>query len=217
MGPGPRPAEHHPEVRDAAARRRDRQRGRLPRPPGRTAADARRWRPGCSVIRLPSRIPEDLVRGCHVTGPDPAWSLVLTRLPGRATAPDAAQVMRLFPPRPAASGWPATRQSREHILTRLLAPPFTLDNPAGQAQRRRGLTRMLDWLGSLPGQTWQDRWIISGAGDCSPWRQLPDRCLADDVGGSRSRGMYFYQLLRGTGVFPAGARPPPGCSSPKGS
>ena len=66
-----------------------------------------------------------------MTGPDPARSLVLTRLPGRATAPDAAQVMRLFPPRPAASGWPATRQSREHILTRLLAPPFTLDNLAG--------------------------------------------------------------------------------------
>ncbi len=247
-----------------------------------------------------------------MTGSDPAGSLVLTRLPGRATAPDAAQVMRLFPPRPAASGWPATRQSREHILTRLLAPPFTLDNPAGQAQRRRGLTRMLDWLGSLPGQTWQDRWIVSGAEDCSPWRQLPDRWLAgagltragsrpgyglgagllllicgdvirpgmpwllassglqsmaaamgrvrdpdafarlrrlcqteqaspvtrdlslrriaiimaakgglanditagdcvelcrlaDDIGGSRSRGMYFYQLLRGTGVFPAGA------------
>ena len=242
----------------------------------------------------------------------PAGSLVLTRLPGRATAPDAAQVMRLFPPRPAASGWPATRQSREQVLTRLLAPPFTLDNPAGQAQRRRGLTRMLDWLGSQPGQTWQDRWIVSGAEDSSPWRELPDRWLAgagltragsrpgyglgagllllicgdvirpgmrwllasgslqsmaaamgrardpaafarlrrlcqteqaspvtrdlslrriaiimaakgglagditagdcvelcrlaDDIGGSRSRGMYFYQLLRGTGVFPAGA------------
>ena len=113
-----------------------------------------------------------------MTGSDPAGSLVLTRLPGRATAPDAAQVMRQFPPRPAASGWPATRQSREQVLTRLLAPPFTLDNPAGQAQRRRGLTRMLDWLGSQPGQTWQDRWIVSGAEDCSPWRQLPDRWLA---------------------------------------
>ena len=247
-----------------------------------------------------------------MTGPDPAGSLVLTRLPSRATAPDAEQVMRLFPPRPAGSGWPATGQSREHVFTRLLAPPFALDNPAGQAQRRRGLTRMLDWLGSLPGQTRQDRWIVSGAEDSSPWRDLPDRWLAgagltragsrpgyglgagllllicgdvirpgmpwllasgslqsmaaamgrvrdpdafaglrrlcqaeqaspvtrdlslrriaiimaakggrvgditagdcvelcrlaDDIGGSRSRGMYFYQLLRGTGVFPAGA------------
>ena len=247
-----------------------------------------------------------------MTGPDRAGSLLLTRLPGRATAPDAAQVMRLFPPRPAASGWPATRQPREQVLTRLLAPPFALDNPAGQAQRRRGLTRMPDWLASQPGQTWQDRWIVSGAEDSSPWRELPDRWLAgagrtragsrpgyglgagllllicgdvirpgmpwllassglqgmaaamgrvrdpdafarlrrlceteqaspvtrdlslrriavimaakgglasditagdcvelcrlaDDIGGSRSRGMYFYQLLRGTGVFPAGA------------
>ena len=103
---------------------------------------------------------------------------MLTRLPGRATAPDAAQVMRLFPPRPAGSGWPATRHSREHVLARLLAPPFALDNPAGQAQRRRGLTRMLDWLGSLPGQTWQERWIVSGAEDSSSWRELPDRWLA---------------------------------------
>ena len=261
-----------------------------------------------------------------MTGPGhaSAGSLVLARLPGRATAPDAAQVMRLFPPRPAAGSWPAARQSREQVLTRLLAPPFALDNPAGQAQRRRGLTRMLDWLGSLPGQTWQDRWIVSGAEDSSPWKELPDRWLAgagltragsrpgyglgagllllicgdvirpgmpwllassglqsmaaamgrardpdafarlrrlceteqpsavtrdlslrriavimaakgglvgditagdcvelcrlaDDIGGSRSRGMYFYQLLRGTGVFPAAPRPPPGCSSPKGS
>ncbi|MGH3126207.1 MAG: hypothetical protein ACRDND_34965, partial [Streptosporangiaceae bacterium] len=196
--------------------------------------------------------------------------------------------------------------------TRLLAPPFTLDNPAGQAQRRRGLTRMLDWLGSQPGQTWQERWIVSGAEDASQWRQLPGQWLAstgqipagsrpgyglgagllllicgdvirpgmgwllassglqglaavmgrtrdpdafarlrrfceteqaspvtrdlslrriaiimaakggragdvtpgdcvelcrlaDDIGGSRSRGMYFYQILRATGVFPARA------------
>ena len=171
---------------------------------------------------------------------------------------------------------------------------------------------MLDWLGSQPGQTWQERWTVSGAEDASPWYQLPDRWLAgagltragsrpgyglgagllllvcgdvirpglpwllassglqsmaaamgrardpdafarlrrlcqteqaspvtrdlslrriavimaakgglaaditagdcvelcrlaDDIGGSRSRGMYFYQLLRSTGVFPAGA------------
>ena len=70
------------------------------------------------------------------SGHVPAGSLVLTRLPGRATAPDAAQVMRLFPPRPAGTSWPATGHPREQVLTRLLAPPFALDNPAGQAQRR---------------------------------------------------------------------------------
>ncbi len=107
----------------------------------------------------------------------------------RATAPDAAQVMRQFPPRPASSGWPATRHSREQVLARLLAPPFALGNPAGQAQRRRGLTKMLAWLGSQPGRTWQERWIISGAEDASSWRQLPDQWLAS------------------TGRIPAGSRP----------
>jgi hypothetical protein len=119
----------------------------------------------------------------------PAGSRVLMTIPGRGLAPDAAQVMRLFPPRPPLSRWPATRQSRGQVLTRLLAPPFALDNPAGQAQRRRGLTRMLDWLGSQPGQTWQERWIASGAEDASSWRQLPDQWLAS------------------TGQIPAGARP----------
>jgi integrase len=247
-------------------------------------------------------------------GHAPAGSLVLAPLPGRATAPDAAQVMRLFPPRPAGSRWPATTQSREQVLARLLAPPFALDNRAGQAQRRRGLIRMLDWLAGLPGRTWQERWIASGAEDASSWRQLPEEwltgcgqirertrpgygfgggllllicgdvirpgvpwllassglqsltatigsardpaafaqlrrlceaeqaspvtrdlslrriaiimaakggtaadvtpgdCLelcrlAGDLGGSRSRGMYFYQMLRATGVFPAQAPP----------
>jgi hypothetical protein len=110
-------------------------------------------------------------------GHAPAGSLVLAPLPGRATAPDAAQVMRLFPPRPAGSGQPAARQSREQVLTRLLAAPFALGNPAGQAQRRRGLTRMLDWLGSQPGQTWQERWTASGAEGASSWRQLPEEWL----------------------------------------
>jgi integrase len=247
-------------------------------------------------------------------GHAPAGSLVLAPLPGREMAPDAAQVMRLFPPRPTGSRWPATTQSREQVLARLLAPPFALDNRAGQAQRRRGLTRMLDWLAGLPGRTWQERWIASGAEDASSWRQLPEEwltgsgqirertrpgygfgggllllicgdvirpgvpwllassglqsltatigsardpaafaqfrrlceteqaspvtrdlslrriaiimaakggtaadvtpgdCLelcrlAGDIGGSRSRGMYFYQMLRATGVFPAQAPP----------
>src|SRR5881398_2790810 len=88
-----------------------------------------------------------------MTGPDPAGSLVLTRLPGRATAPDAEQVMRLFPPRPAGASWPATRQSREHILTRLLARASrrswraarSLGGPARGSVRRRPGRRLHRW------------------------------------------------------------------------
>jgi len=110
------------------------------------------------------------------SGRVPAASALMT-VSGRAAAPDAAQAMRLFPPRPAEDGWPATTQSRGQVLIRLLAPPFALANPAGQAQRQRGLARMLEWLAGQPGLTWQERWIASGAEDASSWRQLPEEWL----------------------------------------
>jgi len=37
---------------------------------------------------------------------------------------------------------------------------------AGRARdqtRRRGLARMLDWLQRQPGDTWQEKWLASGA------------------------------------------------------
>ena len=38
--------------------------------------------------------------------------------------------------------------------------------------------RVLGWLGSQPGRTWQERWTASGAEDAAQWRQLPARWLA---------------------------------------
>ena len=90
---------------------------------------------------------------------------------GGMQAPEAAEVMRCFPPRLAEHSWPETRQSREQVLAWLLAPPFPLANRARQRQRRWGVMRVLDWLGSLPGSTWQERWTVSGAEDTGQWRQ----------------------------------------------
>ncbi len=45
----------------------------------------------------------------------------------------------------------------------LTSPPFTLDNPASQGNRTRGLTVLLDWLADQPGDSWQQRWLASGA------------------------------------------------------
>ena len=45
-----------------------------------------------------------------------------------------------------------------------LAPPFPLDRPSAQHQRRFGLTRVLEWLEAQPGRSWQERWAASGAG-----------------------------------------------------
>ncbi len=93
--------------------------------------------------------------------------------PGRLS-PEAAALRAQFPPRVVPAAWETTRAGRQAVLDRLLAPPFPLPAPSGQRQRRRGLTRILDWLESQPGQTWQDRWAASGADTGGPagqdWR-----------------------------------------------
>ena len=51
------------------------------------------------------------------------------------------------------------------------------DPGAGLARdktRRRGLTKLLDWLQRQPGDTWQERWLASGADAAGfDWTDLP--------------------------------------------
>ena len=49
------------------------------------------------------------------------------------------------------------------MLARVLAAPFTLDNPASQQTRRLGVLAVLSWLQTHPGDSWQQRWQASGA------------------------------------------------------
>jgi hypothetical protein len=80
-----------------------------------------------------------------------------------------------FPPRPAERWWPHTAQSPEETLQRLTAPPFVPEAKATRAGRRRGLAKLLGWLFSFSGDTWQQRWLASGA-EAHPgatWVQLP--------------------------------------------
>ena len=86
-----------------------------------------------------------------------------------------AQLLAAFPPRPVASSWPATRASRSAVLARVLAAPFTLDNPASQQSRRLGVLAVLSWLATHPGDSWQQRWQASGAEDQSDWRDADHR------------------------------------------
>ena len=81
-----------------------------------------------------------------------------------------AQLLAAFPPRPVASSWPATEASRSAVLARVLAAPFTLDNPASQQTRRLGVLAVLTWLQTHPGDSWQQRWQASGAEDQPDWR-----------------------------------------------
>ena len=78
-------------------------------------------------------------------------------------------------PRPYQQGWWQTRQSREALAERLLGL-FT-DPATGRGRdktRRRGLIKLLDWLQRQPGDTWQERWLASGADAAgSGWTDLP--------------------------------------------
>ena len=86
-----------------------------------------------------------------------------------------SQLRERFPARPAQAWWPDTGQTAEETLRRLTCPPFACERKATRAGRRRGVTKLLRWLASFPGDTWQQRWLASGAEDHAgaSWVQLP--------------------------------------------
>ncbi len=108
-----------------------------------------------------------------------------------------------FLPRPAhGEGWPATSQRRGQVLARLLASPFTTGNPGMQSSRRIGLTKLMQWLQEQPGDTWQDRWVASGADAAGnlAWRGLAASWLRQTGRASGNPRTDFIAL--GRGVLP---------------
>jgi Phage integrase family len=96
--------------------------------------------------------------------------------------PRNSQLRERFPARPAQAWWPATAQSEEETLRRLTSPPFLPQVKGTRAGRRRGTGKLLRWLASFPGDTWQQRWEASGAEERpgSSWVQLPLGWLRDN-------------------------------------
>src|SRR5258706_2585296 len=84
----------------------------------------------------------------------------------------------LSPPRAHPRTWPATERGGDELLATLLAPPFTVDDHGPRDRRRRGLIGVLSWLSDQPGDTWQQRWLASGAdalGNADWWRPVLSR------------------------------------------
>ena len=77
--------------------------------------------------------------------------------------PDMQQLWRNFPPRTVPATWPVTEDDRDRTLARLLTPRFTTDDASRAGHRRRGLIGLVNWLTDFPGDTWQQRWLASGA------------------------------------------------------
>ncbi len=96
--------------------------------------------------------------------------------------PRNSQLRRQFPPRPVQEWWPATAQGEDEVLRRLASPPFVPEMKATRAGRRRGTAKLVRWLSSFPGDTWQQRWEASRAEDHpgSSWARLPLRWLQDN-------------------------------------
>lgn len=77
---------------------------------------------------------------------------------------EAARLFERFPARPRPTVWPETALSRKALLERLRQPEQRLpgtDNT--QKTRMVGARLLLRWLESLPGDTWQQRWLASPA------------------------------------------------------
>jgi integrase len=101
-----------------------------------------------------------------------------------------------FPPRPPETSWPHTEQSREEVLQRLEGPVFRAHRRKTQVPRLRGTGKMLDWLATLPGDTWQQRWLASGQDDSSgtEWARLPTEWLT-------ARGQSANPGILGSGLL----------------
>lgn len=118
--------------------------------------------------------------------------------------PEAMTLWEKFPPRPAATTWAATERTRPAVVTRLLTPPFLVQDSKTRCNRKVALLRVLDWLERHPGETWQDRWEATGAGldGRADWRSVLLADLRDvgDVGARTERissilGMGLVQLI----------------------
>jgi Phage integrase family len=94
-----------------------------------------------------------------------------------------------FPPRPAAADWPATRAGRDQVTD------LPGGVPAGSHQGGQAL--LLDWLEDQDGDSWQQRWLASGAEEAgTTWWQLPARRAASrDLPGMRRFGALTAALI----------------------
>ena len=95
-------------------------------------------------------------------------------VPGSPAPLAHADMRARFPARVVTAGWPATTANREKTLGRLTCAPFVSDSAGAQKERVLGLKSLLGWLEDQPGDSWQDRWLASGADIAGrEWRAVP--------------------------------------------
>lgn len=95
-------------------------------------------------------------------------SVATKRIPRRREVPGRSEPVRegttafaAWPPRPRPSRCPQTALEAAEIVALATVAPLRTDAP--DFGRRRGVRRLLTWLASFPGHSWQERWLASGA------------------------------------------------------
>ncbi|WP_328335791.1 site-specific integrase [Streptomyces sp. NBC_00455] len=77
---------------------------------------------------------------------------------------EAAKLLQRFPPRPRPTDWPVTSLNRADLYDWLRHPDQRLPGTeSSQATRMVGARLLLSWMETLPGDTWQQRWLASPA------------------------------------------------------
>ena len=108
---------------------------------------------------------------------------------GASLSGEAFRALRArFPGRGVPDAWAATAASRPEVLARLDRPPFRAGNLCTRQYRRLGADKLLQWLETFPGGTWQQRWRACPAGERGAnWVEDPLAWLAlhGDHAGSR--------------------------------
>lgn len=118
-------------------------------------------------------------------------------VPGRAAdlAQNVDRLAERFPSREQKRSWPATEKPQAEMMEFVLASPLLngLDDRT-RGDRVDSLEALVDWLGTKPGTTWDERWHSSGADDASrsTWRDL---VVAIADGGSRRIYDYLGSAL----------------------
>jgi hypothetical protein len=103
---------------------------------------------------------------------------------------------RRFPPRPPETSWQHTRHTQAEVLQRLDGAAFRADRRKTQVPRLRAARKLLDWLATFPGDTWQQRWLASGQEESpgADWARLP-------AGWLTARGESAHAGILGSGLF----------------
>jgi len=132
---------------------------------------------------------------------DPGSSSPLAS-PSSSLSPAGQPIGVRFPARTVPVDWPATGQDRVQVLRLVAGSSRGLAPSRIESNQRLGLPLLLDWLQEQPGQTWQQRWLASGADAAGEaWAQGPARWLE----GNDRYSQYRLELMTSSLMVAVGA------------